>query len=72
MSAVATREPPAAVRATVRHGEPSIPLFDDGVTLEDVMVHAWTELAGEGSATCPVCRGRLTVDGCEGCGSELR
>jgi hypothetical protein len=56
----------ATGRSAPRLFEPS------GVTLEDVVLSAWEDLAAGGPAECPVCRGRLRVSGgCESCGSEL-
>ena len=47
-------------------------LFDpSGLTLEDVILGAWEDLASSGRAECPVCRGRLRVTSCRSCGSEL-
>ena len=57
MSAVATAEAPSPADDQ--------PLFDDGLTLEDVVV------AAENNGTCLVCD-KPTDDGrCPGCGSEL-
>jgi hypothetical protein len=42
-----------------------------GPTLEDAVLGAWDDLARGGEAECPVCRGRLQADGCDGCGAEL-
>jgi tRNA(Ile2) C34 agmatinyltransferase TiaS len=42
------------------------------VTLEDVVVAAWDDLAAEGRAECPVCAGELrAAGGCSSCGSDL-
>lgn len=51
------------------------------VTLEDVVLGAWEELAVLGSATCPVCEGELepceedhvrpTAGRCRDCGTVL-
>ena len=64
-------EPPATVRSAPRLFEPgSNP--SDGSTLEDLILGAWEELIGRGSAECPVCSGRLQFEtGCGSCGSEL-
>ena len=73
MSAVVTGErpayvtdPPAAVRSAPR-------LFQAGeVSLEELILGAWEDLATDGHAGCPVCGGRIALErGCDGCGSEL-
>jgi hypothetical protein len=47
-------------------------LFDDGVTLEDLVLRVWEDLVDEGRATCLVCGGSMSpAAGCESCGSEL-
>ena len=71
MSAAATADSPElAIDATT---ERSARLFEPhGLTLEDVILGAWEDLAAGGPAECPVCRGRLrAVGGCESCGSDL-
>ena len=47
------------------HTEPS------GVTLEDVVLGAWEDLAARGRAECPVCGVEIEPGVCRGCGSEL-
>ena len=42
-----------------------------GSTLEDRILGAWEDLAAQGRAECPVCRGGLESAGCKSCGSEL-
>ena len=72
MSAVATRsgtsagiEPPL-----VGHSAPT--LFErERVTLEDVVLGVWEDLALEGRAGCPVCGGSMSPAGCADCGTEL-
>jgi hypothetical protein len=73
VSALATRspqalvtDPPAAVRSAPR-------LFQPGeVSLEDVVLGVWEDLARDGRAGCPVCGGRIELGaGCEDCRSEL-
>jgi hypothetical protein len=73
VSAIATRErpalvtdPPAAVRSAAR-------LFQPGeVSLEEIVLGAWEDLARDGRAGCPVCGGRIEAErGCDGCGSSL-
>jgi hypothetical protein len=48
-------------------------LFEpSGLTLEDVILGAWEDLAAGGPAECPVCHGRMRpAGGCESCGSHL-
>ena len=48
-------------------------LFEpSGLTLDDVILGAWEDLAASGRAECPVCRGRLrAAGGCDACGSDL-
>jgi hypothetical protein len=56
----------ATGRSAPRLFEPS------GLTLEDVVLGAWEDLAAGGPAECPVCHGRLhAAGGCESCGSDL-
>jgi len=62
--------PPGEVAEDVRgsrsgHAEPP------GLTLEDVVLGAWEDLAARGRAECPVCRGEIEQRGCASCGSEL-
>jgi hypothetical protein len=71
VSAVATREP-ASAKTELRPGEPSLPLFDDRPTLDDIVSQAWSALVAEGTVECLVCGGPLRPDGCAECGSELR
>jgi hypothetical protein len=70
VSAVATRERPAETERPQRDDQ-RVPLFDDGLTLEDRILGVWEELVVEGSARCPVCGGSISPDGCGDCGSEL-
>ncbi len=42
-----------------------------GLTLEDIVLGAWEDLAARGSAECPVCHAELGSTGCNTCGSEL-
>jgi hypothetical protein len=73
VSAVATPERTTA-RAGIdrpQRGAGDRALFDDGVTFEDVLLGVWEDLAVEGRATCLVCGGSMTADGCADCGSEL-
>jgi tRNA(Ile2) C34 agmatinyltransferase TiaS len=47
-----------------------------GVTLEDLVSIAWTELATDGDTECPVCGGEMRcadegVARCDDCGAEL-
>ena len=72
MSAVATRPgaPAAAERPQAEHAAPT--LFERyRVTLEDVVLRAWEDLALEGGAECPVCGGSMAPVGCPSCGAEL-
>jgi hypothetical protein len=50
-----------------------IRLFEPrGVTLEDVVLGAWEELAAGRRAECSVCGAPMAMlEGCESCGSEL-
>jgi tRNA(Ile2) C34 agmatinyltransferase TiaS len=71
MTAVATRP---ATGATERpQPDRSAPtLFErDRVTLEDVVLRVWEDLALEGAAYCPVCGGSMAPAGCKSCGAEL-
>lgn len=73
MSAVATREAPAAQREAAA-AEPAAPrLFEPkGPTLEDRIVAAWDELTVAGRVSCPVCSGEMSrAGGCDDCGAEL-
>ena len=73
MSAVATRtsgnrRPRAA--AAERSRAPT--LFErDRVTLEDIVLKVWEDLALAGAADCPVCGGSMAPAGCQRCGAEL-
>ncbi|MDX6636620.1 MAG: hypothetical protein QOJ01_131 [Solirubrobacterales bacterium] len=72
MSAVATRTEAAGAigRPQMDHSAPT--LFERyRVTLEDVVLRVWEDLALEGGAECPVCGGSMAPDGCQGCGAEL-
>ncbi len=72
MSAVATREGPAAEIRTRALGEPAPQLFEPSrVTLEEVILGVWEDLRVEGRAECPVCAAELTPAGCSSCGSAL-
>jgi hypothetical protein len=73
MSAVATGNATATARAEPRAESPRLRLFEPrGVTLEDVVLGAWEDLAAGRPAECPVCGGTLSMlEGCEDCGSEL-
>lgn len=70
MSALATRECPAGTERPQRDPRRA-PLFDDGVTLEDMVLGVWEDIVVAGSARCPVCGGSISPDRCEGCGSAL-
>jgi len=41
------------------------------LTLEDLVLGAWEDLAARGRADCPVCRAWLEPAGCSACGSQL-
>lgn len=73
MSAVATGERPA--RARRAPGRPARRLFEPArgrLSLEDAIRRVSEQLAGEGSAACPVCAHRIDPGRpCESCGSEL-
>jgi hypothetical protein len=69
VSAVATED--RLDRGPRRHLEAGRLFEPAGSTLEDLVLRAWEDLAARGDAECPVCRGRLTADGCADCGSEL-
>lgn len=73
MSAVATREAPAARRPDEASEPPAPRLFEPkGPTLEDHIVAAWDELTVSGHVSCPVCAGEMSrTAGCGRCGSEL-
>ena len=75
MGPVATSPVTAAQRGSSRGREDEAfgeRLFEpSGLTLEDVILGAWEDLATNGRAECPVCRGRLWVTSCRNCGSEL-
>jgi hypothetical protein len=72
VSPVATpaRAPELTEEAT---GRSAPRLFEPtGLTLEDVVLGAWEDLAAGGPAECPVCHGRMRMSGgCQSCGSEL-
>ena len=72
MSPVATpaRAPELTEEAT---GRSAPRLFEpSGLTLEDIVLGAWEDLAAGGPAECPVCHGTLRMaGGCQSCGSEL-
>jgi tRNA(Ile2) C34 agmatinyltransferase TiaS len=72
VSAVATR-PGSEVAARRPQAEQVAPtLFErDRVTLEDVVLRVWEDLALEGAAECPVCGASMAPAGCQSCGSEL-
>jgi hypothetical protein len=62
--------PPGEVAEDARatrhgHAEPS------GLTLEELVLGAWEDLATHGRAECPVCREDLAAAGCPSCGSAL-
>lgn len=80
MGAVATSEtgPSVIDPPATGHSPPPAPrLFEPqadphGVSLEDLILGAWEDLDGNGSAECPVCGGRMRLAlGCEDCGSQL-
>ena len=55
-----------AERSAMRLFEPH------GLTLEDVILGAWEDLAVGRRAGCPVCGGSIRApSGCESCGSDL-
>ena len=66
---------PAPVGSIVGTSRLGPRLFEPGgATLEDVVLHVWEDLAAEGRAVCPVCRGSMSPSadgGCRACGSEL-
>jgi hypothetical protein len=66
-------EPPATGRSTSPEPRLFEPQADPGgVSLEDVILRAWEDLAGSGSVECPVCGGRMRASaGCETCGADL-
>ncbi len=71
MSTVATRPSAGAIeRPQLDVSAPT--LFErNQVTLEDVVLRVWEDLALEGAAECPVCGGSIAPAGCFGCGSLL-
>jgi hypothetical protein len=74
MSATAISER-AAPRERAPIESPGARLFEPragSLSLEDLIVGTWDELVVSGSATCPVCRGRIErTAGCTSCGSDL-
>jgi hypothetical protein len=72
MSAVATRSPAAGALERPQPSGSAPTLFErDRVTLEDVVLRVWEDLALAGAADCPVCGGSMAPAGCQGCGAEL-
>jgi hypothetical protein len=73
LSAVAVVTQTPALDAEAAAGRSPMRLFEpSGLTLEDLILGAWEDLAAGGPAECPVCHGRLRLaGGCEGCGSRL-
>jgi hypothetical protein len=72
MSAVATRRPEAGTIERPQLDASAPTLFErDRVTLEDVVLRVWEDLALEGAAECPVCGGSVAPAGCQRCGAEL-
>jgi hypothetical protein len=72
VSAVATRPSAPAVIEPPPVGQSAQTLFErDRVTLEDVVLRVWEDLALEGRAGCPVCGGPMSTAGCDSCGAEL-
>lgn len=71
MAAVATSEPALAERPPAEAPAPR--LFEPGgMTLEDLVLGLWDELATQGRAECPVCGGSIApAAGCDSCGAEL-
>jgi tRNA(Ile2) C34 agmatinyltransferase TiaS len=71
VAAVAIKERADVGREATQAGEAR--LFEPGgVTLEDIVLEAWEDLASQGRADCPVCGDSMTVaGGCRACGSEL-
>jgi len=69
--AVATPQTPRAAEEASEAPEPR--LFEPGgLTLEDVVLEAWSDLVARGRAECPVCGGAMTgAGGCGSCGAEL-
>jgi hypothetical protein len=70
-TATATHSPELANDATTERS--AMRLFEpNGLTLEDVVLGAWEDLAAGGPAECPVCGGEMRpVGGCRSCGSDL-
>jgi hypothetical protein len=66
-------KPPATGRSTTPEPRLFEPQADPSeVSLEDVVLRAWEDLAGSGVVECPVCGGRMRASaGCESCGSDL-
>lgn len=72
MSALATRTATPAGIEPPLVGHPAPTLFEpDRVTLEDVVLRVWEDLALDGRAGCPVCGGSMSPAGCADCGTEL-
>jgi tRNA(Ile2) C34 agmatinyltransferase TiaS len=72
MSALATRPGTSAAIEPPPAGNPAPTLFErERVTLEDVVLRVWEDLALEGRAGCPVCGGSMSSSGCADCGTEL-
>jgi hypothetical protein len=73
VGAVATDTRAPALDAEAAAGRSPMRLFEpSGLTLEDVILGAWEDLAAGGPAECPVCHGRMRpAGGCESCGSHL-
>ena len=73
MSAAATAERAPAMERPQRDSGPA--LFDDRVTLEDLVLRTWEDLVVEGRCACPVCGGSMAAAGstaaCLDCGSEF-
>ena len=72
MSAVATRPSSGTTTRRSRMEQSAPTLFErDRVTLEDVVLRVWEDLALDGAADCPVCGASMAPGGCQGCGAEL-
>jgi hypothetical protein len=73
VSAVATSDRPARVTDPPAAARSAPRLFRPGeISLEDLVLGVWEDLARNGRAECPVCGGRIERgEGCDGCGSEL-
>jgi len=74
MSATATQERarPQERVATERRADRLFEPRAGSLSLEDLIVGTWDELAASGSASCPVCRGRMErTSGCASCESAL-